>query len=185
MKIHLFSFALFLSLIGTAQEKEWKYEVSFELHHYPGFLLFQDFQLLVDDVAYEYNLSRKLKQDPNTGKYTLLLEYSCDKCGFRSFLPPDFYLKINYEHTRTGTNLSTFIPVVFEGTRPRILEPFDLGVIPVMDFINGFRIDENSFVLPPYVAIRVAHYAKIEYLGKYEFQWRKMQELVEVELESE
>lgn len=185
MRIQFLLLFLFSAISCLAQEKGWKYEISFQLNHYQSLFSFQDFQLFVDDIAYEYNLKRALTCDPETGKYTLLLEYSCEKCGFRSFLPPDFYLKVNYERIKTQTNLSTFIPIVFEGSRPRILEPFDLGTIPVMDFINGYRVDENSFVLPPYVAIRVAHYSRIEYLGKYEFQWRKMQELVEVELKPE
>lgn len=181
MKHRLFIFIFFFSVYGYSQDN-WRYDISFQLNHYPTKFVFQEFQLFLYDVAYQHTQKRELKYDSSTDKYTLSLEYSCSRCGHKHNLPPDIYLKINYLETKTNTNLSTFIPIVFEGTRPRILPPFDLGTIPVMDFINGFRLDEDNFSQPPHVAIRVDHYSKISFLSKYEYQWKKMQELIEVKL---
>lgn len=171
---------LFLgSLLFSQELKKWNFDISFQLKVDEHDYTIQNYQVFLDDKTYPFNQSSELLADMDSLKFQLKLAYACETCSNSSDLPPDMFLKVNYIDKKTNKELSTIIPFFYEGAGPRILPPLDIGILNLNHFLDD-SIFQDGGIYHSYVAVQIYFYRRINFLTKYEYQWKPMRKLTEI-----
>lgn len=141
--------------------------------------------------GYDNNKSQTLKYNPNTNEYNLKLSYDCIGCDYKRAHPSDIYIKVSVKDFFTKSLFSFYVPIYFERPEgrnswsPSVLMSIELGKIYLSDFINDYSVGDNNEILPPYETIEVKADKSIHKRRKGEYEYRRMNRLVKVELENE
>lgn len=195
-KLFTFLFLLFLSHFSFGQDGIfWEFEVKFKIDttnikdNLQSKLL--DFEVLYEDSYYPLarDNSSKLKYDAVTNQYMVTLSYSSigGASQVRYVWCPEIYLKINLEHDLRNNEKRKFfklIPIYFENAEGNF-QKYDLGTISFSEFLNGYRAGGKLKIMSPYEIIEVKADKKINKKGNDEYQLRRMNKLVKLELKNE
>jgi len=198
MKTKLFTFLFLISLSHFSFGQDgifWSFEVKFKVDT-TGINDNQQSKLLDFEVLYEdsyYQLARdnssKLKYDAATNEYTVTLSYN--SIGGESLVSyvqcPEIYLKVNLEHDLRNYEKRKFfklIPIYFENAKGNF-QKYDLETIALSEFLNGYRAGGKLKIMSPYEIIEVKADKKINKRENDEYQLRRMNKLVKLELKNE
>lgn len=195
-KLYIILFLVSLSHFAFGQDGIfWGFEVKFKVDttsindNRQSKLL--DFEVLYEDSYYQlarWNNS-KLKYDAATNEYTITLSYSSigGTSNVRYVQCPEIYLKVNLEHDLRNNEKRKFfklIPIYFENAEGSF-QKYDLGIISLSEFLNGYIAGGKLKIMQPYEIIEVKADKTINKKGKDEYQLRRMAKLVKLELQDE
>lgn len=196
LKLYTFLFLLSLSHFAFGQDGIfWGFEVKFQVDttdikdQKQSKLL--DFEILYEDSY--YTLARdndsNLKFDASTNEYTIALSYTSigGENEIRYVQCPEIYLKVNLEHDLKNNEKRKFfklIPIYFENAKGSF-QKYDLGTITLSEFLNEYIAGGKLKISSPYEIIEVKADKSVHKRIKDEYQLRRMNKLVTLELQIE
>ncbi|RRJ89863.1 hypothetical protein EG240_10730 [Paenimyroides tangerinum] len=195
-KLYITIFLISLSHFAFGQDGIfWSFEVKFKVDitdikdQKQSKLL--DFEILYEDSYYalaSYNGS-KLKFDTSKNEYTITIGYG--SIGGQSDIHyvqcPEIYLKVNLEHDLRNNEKRKFfklVPVYFENAKGSF-QKYDLGTIALSEFLNGYIAGGKLKISSPYEIIEVKADKSVHKRRKDEYELRRMNKLVKLELQDE
>lgn len=198
MKTKLFTFLFLLSLSHFAFGQDgifWSFEIKFKVDttdvkdQKQSKLL--DFEVLYEDSYYALarDNSSKLQFDDSKNEYTITLAYSSigGQSNIHNVQCPEIYLKVNLEHDLRNNEKRKFfklIPIYFENAKGSF-QKYDLETITLSEFLNEYIAGGKLKISSPYEIIEVKADKSVHKRIKDEYQLRRMNKLVTLELQIE
>lgn len=199
MKTKTYIFTFFILFSGLTFGQDWcawhfsfKFKIDKTTKIYDEII---DIEFYINDPHYFMNSikdntnEKALKYNTVSKEYKLNLGYGCISCGYeRAKEPPDIYIKISLKNFQLERPFSVFIPIYVEKKNERndswSFIPMDLGTIYLSEFVNGYT-EENNKILPSYEVIELKMDNSIHKRRKGEYELKRMDKLVKLELENE
>ena len=199
MKTKLLAFFFLISLSHFAFGQDgifWSFEIKFKIDttdikdQRQSKLL--DFEVLYEDSYYALarENNSKLKYNAATNEYTITLSYSSigGESQIRYVQCPEIYLKVSFEYNLRNNEKRKFfklIPIYFENVEGSF-QKYDIGVISFSEFLNGYIADNSKIpISSPYEIIEVKADKSVHKRRKDEYELRRMNKLVKLELQDE
>lgn len=179
---------LFIFSLNFAQDANfWSFRFKFKINTEETLRYqYKNAEFFVNDsYSYESLRSSELTFDEKTKEYLLSLNYSCISCGYRNAdMPPEIYIKINFDYPHFGTSFSSIIPVYFhksesfrtdDGSESEVV--INLGMIKVQHFITDHYWKDT---IETYEIIDVKSVDSVSYKKAGEYIPRRMNRLIPV-----
>ncbi|MPS71744.1 MAG: hypothetical protein E2590_01185 [Chryseobacterium sp.] len=177
----LISLILIPSFVFAQDWIVWFYTYKFKIDSKSNLYNIKNMDFYINDYDVG-SVTKSLKYSPETEEYTLHISHGCISCGHQYQFPPDVYILVGLEdkYFPEEKSFSTFIPV-YANKNIGASKIIDLGTIKLSDFVDGYT-EENGKSLPPYEAIEVMQDYSIVKRRKGEYQIKRMDKLIKIEL---